>query len=62
MTKHETLQELKRLSRNHSCERTFLTEYGKILRKSEFDSLSSFEKFSVIAFAEGEKIVFCPEI
>lgn len=62
MTKHETLQELKRLSKNHSCERTFLTEDGKILKKSEFDALSSFEKFSVIAFAEGEKIIFCPEI
>ena len=62
MTKHEILQELKRLSKNHYCERTFLTEDGKILHKKEFDALSSFEKFSVIAFAEGEKIIFFQEI
>lgn len=58
----ETLQELKRQSKIHSCARTYLTEAGKILHKKEFETLSSFEKFSVIAFAEGEKIFFCPEI
>ena len=62
MTVQETLQELKRQSKIHSCARTYLTEAGKILRKSEFDALSSFEKFSVIAFAEGEKIIFFQEI
>lgn len=62
MTVQETLQELKRQSKNHACEKFFLTEDGKILNKFEFESLSSFEKFSVIAFAEGEKIIFCPEI
>lgn len=62
MTVQETLQELKRQSRNHACEKFFLTEDGKILNKFEFEALSSFEKFSVIAFAEGEKIIFCPEI
>lgn len=62
MTVQETLQELKRQSKNHACEKFFLTEDGKILNKFEFDALSSFEKFSVIAFAEGEKIIFCPEI
>ena len=62
MTVQETLQELKRQSKTHACEKFFLTEEGKILNKFEFEALSSFEKLSIIALAQGEKIFFFQEI
>lgn len=62
MEKENILKELKRMSKINACKRFFLTDNGKIIGKNDFDNLSAFEKLSIIAFAEGEKIVFLPEI
>ena len=62
MTVQETLQELKRQSKNHACEKFFFIVLGKIINKFEFEALSSFEKLSIIALAQGEKIIFFQEI